>query len=79
MIFSLVSITSGSSALAKACFFCIVIGIGDREKPTVPRAREVMTAPMSLKDRNTPPSSLETPEYNSTSFQRRALCLSFFH
>lgn len=77
MIFSLVSITNGSSVFVKACFVCIVIGIGDLENPTVPRASDVITAPMSLKERNTPPSSLEIPKYNITCLSRHVFSTYF--
>ena len=56
MILSLVSITRGSSFLASDCFLRRTDGIVVLAKPAVPSAKLVITAPMSLNERKTPPS-----------------------
>ena len=59
MIFSLVSITSGSSLLACGCFSRRVdSGIFVLEKSVIPIAKLVIMTPMSLNERSTPSSSV---------------------
>ena len=61
MILSLVSITRGSSFLASDCFLRRTDGIVVLAKPAVPSAKLVITAPMSLNERKTPPSLVSWP------------------